>query len=231
MIKFDNTIKRDEYGRVMMPISYTFIEVGRGIEAGRPTVFVGLKCCNSLCKTGDKTCNNPEAHLLQAEETIYKTAKEIAEEVVEAKSQRVCITGEEPLAREGIAEFIKDLCELLPNKIIEIETNGSIDIFRTFNYIEPAKNVRFICNYLVKPNEEKHKMITKNWNLLDENDCIKFVVSSKEDMDCAIDLIKRYTPVAQVMFHPILDEIGYHSVLTYICSEDVINLDIKIQFE
>ena len=135
MIKFDNTIKRDEFGNIMMPISYTLIELGRGVEAGRPTVFVGLKCCNSLCKTGDKTCNAPELLSLQNEGLVYKTAKEIAEEVIESKAKRVCLTVEEPLARKGIAEFIKDLCELLPNKIIEIETNGSIGIYRTFNHI------------------------------------------------------------------------------------------------
>lgn len=238
MITFDNTITRNTRGQIMMPVVESFLSLnGEGLCSGMPSMFIRLQGCNLRCKFDDRTglCDTPEGlafpQKCSSKNYTYRTAKELAEEVIKAKVNRICLTGGEPLAREGIAEFIEDLCNYLPDVIIEIETNGSIDLRHVFKHIEPGANVRFTLDYKSESSGEREKMILTNWTLLEQNDCIKFVVSNRSEMEHAVQLLKRYKPNAQAIFSPMFGKISLQEMWEYIHSPEAIELDIKAQIQ
>ena len=239
MITFDVQVVRDNEGQIMMPVVENFLSLnGEGLDIGKPSMFIRLQGCNLRCQYDDRTklCDTPEGlafpQRCSASNYVYKTAKELAMEVKKSKVKRICLTGGEPLAREGIAEFINELAKYLPNDIrIEIETNGSINLAKTFKYIDAPNNVSFTLDYKAKSSGEEEKMDLSNWDVLDENDAIKFVVSNREEMEKAVKLLKAIQPKAQPIFSPMFGKIDLQEMWEYIYSPEVIELDIKAQLQ
>ena len=239
MLKFDTNIQRNNNGEIMMPVVENFLSLnGEGLDIGKPSMFIRLQGCNLRCKYDDRTglCDTPEGlafpQRCSRNNFTYKTARELANEVRKSKVKRICLTGGEPLAREGIAEFINELAKLLPTSIrIEIETNGSISLQKTFKYIDAPSNVSFTLDYKAKSSGEELKMDLLNWDVLDENDAIKFVVSNREEMERAVKLLKQYQPKAQAIFSPMFNKIDLQEMWEYIYSPEVIELDIKAQLQ
>lgn len=240
MLGFDKKIVRDQQGKIMMPIVETFLSLnGEGLQSGKPSMFIRLQGCNLRCKYDDKTglCDTPEAlafpERCSKSNYKYKTAQELAQEIKLSKVKRICLTGGEPLARNGIAEFIKDLqCELDCKVNIEIETNGSINLEDTFKNTDiNMNNISFTLDYKSKSSGEEFTMDLTNWSTLREYDAIKFVVCNKQEMEKAVFLLKKYKPKAQPIFSPVFGKIDLKDIWEYTYSKEVIELDIKVQIQ
>lgn len=240
MLVFDTNVVRNVNGEIMMPVVENFLSLnGEGLESGKPSMFIRLQGCNLRCKYDDKTklCDTPEGlafpQKCSSKNYTYKTARELAKEILNVKVNRVCLTGGEPLAREGIAEFIKDLTLHLRHRsiTIEIETNGSISLMDTFKYIDIPDSVVFTLDYKSKSSGERDKMNLLNWSLLRQKDAIKFVVSNREEMEEAVELLKQLQPKAQPIFSPMFNKISLQEMWEFIYSPEVIELDIKAQLQ
>jgi len=102
---------------------------GEGNSIGRPAVFIRLHACNLRCVW----CDTPYAVFPGDErykrECYVRKISDVAETIMSMwpKSnlgmKRLVITGGEPLIQKKILD---KLIDLLPNWLIEIETNGTI---------------------------------------------------------------------------------------------------------
>ena len=234
---FDSNVKRNKDGKVLMPVLEHFISLnGEGLESGKPVMFIRLTGCNLRCDFGNGGCDTCESLLFPQDrkelDYTYYSAKELADIVREKHIKRICLTGGEPLAREGIAEFIHDLSTSLNGKVtIEIETNGSISLNKTFNYIPRPTTVSFTLDYKPVSSKMNKTMDLKNWNELDYRDSIKFVIGCREDMERAVEVIREHKPKANILFSPMYGQVDLEELWTFCHSDENIPLDIKLQLQ
>ena len=241
-MKMDKDLVINEKGKIMMPVLETFLSCnGEGLDVGKPVTFVRLVGCNLRCKYGaGGVCDTPESLLFPCQRKVkdfeYMTAKQVATIILDNGAPRVTLTGGEPLARPGIGQWLEELIEELDYKVlIEIETNGSIDIAEhvldKFKSLEALQCLRFTMDYKSKSSAMNALMNLENWDYLAENDVIKCVVGSVEDMEDAIAKFEEYQPTAQIIFSPMFEVIDPVVIWEFIQRPEVLKWDIKFQLQ
>jgi 7-carboxy-7-deazaguanine synthase len=142
---------------------------GEGIRTGMPVTFIRLAGCNLRCKYCDT---------LYAQNISDGTVMSIDEIVGKVNYKAVTITGGEPLISPEVTELIDKLNE--QGKYINIETNGSINIIPFIASLRAGKGF-FTMDYKCACSGMTSEMLESNFDLLDNNDVVKFVVSNLDD--------------------------------------------------
>lgn len=161
-----------------------FISInGEGRCAGELAAFIRFAGCNLNCSYCDTRWANEEnaPYEILSEEEIYAYIKEQG-------VRNVTLTGGEPLIQENIGRLIKMLSRDKDLRI-EIETNGAVALEE---FIDIGENVTFTLDYKLPGSKMNHKMVMGNYDLLRANDTVKFVVSDREDLDKAREIIDKY---------------------------------------
>ncbi len=153
---------------------------GEGDSIGCPAVFLRLHHCNLSCSwcdtryTWDATL--PEYHQERKVWSIIEVAEQIYQRQ-RANCHRLVITGGEPLIQQ---KSLVKLIELLPDWIIEIETNGTIIP------VSGLYRCQFNCSPKLSnsdvPFEKRFKKDALGV-LGRLNTCFKFVIKRPEDID------------------------------------------------
>lgn len=106
---------------------------GEGPSLGKPAMFLRLGLCNLDCSwcdtpfTWDWTGKNGVKYD-KAEQLSRVTLQEIVDWFVASGTNRLVITGGEPLVQKaGLVNLVHLLLEVNPDYRIEIETNGTIE--------------------------------------------------------------------------------------------------------
>ena len=159
---------------------------GEGKDIGLPTIFVRTAGCNLRCEW----CDTKYAWKGGEEIEIEK----IKEKLDEIECYRVCITGGEPLLQKGTLELV-DI--LLPTYEVSIETNGSLDISKIVE-----KDLRVSMDYKTPSSKMDQEMREDNLDLLREKDQLKFVISSREDYEFSVDVLKSFDLRCDIIFQP-----------------------------
>ena len=156
---------------------------GEGRRAGELAVFIRMKGCNLHCSYCDTYWAN-ESDCKSTE----MTADEIISYIEESRIRNITLTGGEPLLREGMKQLI---CAILqdPQRRVEIETNGSIDLTP---YCNLERRPSFTMDYKMPESGMEHAMLLANMEKLSNEDTVKFVVSSRSDMDRAVEIMEKY---------------------------------------
>lgn len=161
-----------------------FISInGEARAAGELSCFIRFQGCNLNCSYCDtKWANEKEApyELMSAEE-IYGYVKKCG-------VKNVTLTGGEPLIQENIKELISLLAGDHSLRI-EIETNGSVDLFP---FLDIEGNVTFTMDYKLPGSHMEKYMALDNMRLLRACDSVKFVVSDLNDLNVSKRIIKEY---------------------------------------
>lgn len=161
-----------------------FISInGEARAAGELSCFIRFQGCNLNCSYCDtKWANEKEApyELMSAEE-IYGYIKKCG-------VKNVTLTGGEPLIQENIKELISLLAGDHSLRI-EIETNGSVDLFP---FLDIEGNVTFTMDYKLPGSHMEKYMALGNMRLLRACDSVKFVVSDLNDLNVSKRIIKEY---------------------------------------
>lgn len=161
-----------------------FISInGEARAAGELSCFIRFQGCNLNCSYCDtKWANEKEApyELMSAEE-IYGYIKKCG-------VKNVTLTGGEPLMQENIKELISLLAGDHSLRI-EIETNGSVDLFP---FLDIEGNVTFTMDYKLPGSHMEKYMALGNMRLLRACDSVKFVVSDLNDLNVSKRIIKEY---------------------------------------
>lgn len=194
---------------------------GEGPRAGQLAVFIRFKGCNLSCSYCDTRWAN-------AEDAPYTalTADEICGYIKSTGVKNVTLTGGEPLLRDGIDELLKALKE--KSCCVEVETNGAVDL-RAF--CDLALRPRFTMDYKLPSSGMKDKMILTNFELLGEDDCVKFVTGSDADLRCAKGIIDKYdlTNRCGVYLSPVFGRIEPARIVEFMTENKMNDVNLQIQ--
>lgn len=222
---------------------FTSIE-GEGIRAGFPCVFIRLFGCNLHCSYCDSQ------YACTGEEYVVMSIPEIMQSVKFYSNgiKRVTVTGGEPLIHDGIDKLLQTLID--EGYEVNVETNGTK--FPKRFPIDPVEDIhldprRMVEVHYVKPESFKKGRLfyTMDWkckssgmenemlidivNDLENDDVLKFVVGSKEDMDGALSVIERMTSKPHIFFSPVFDKIEPKDIVEYITTKGLNDCRVQLQ--
>ena len=200
----------------LINISELFYSIqGESIFAGLPCVFVRLAGCNLRCSYCD-------AKYTYEEPATEKTIAELLDFVDSYPTALVEITGGEPLLQNSVYELMQQLLE--KKRTVLLETNGSISVEKVPDGV--IKIVDIKC-----PDSGMHdKIYLKNFELLGPQDEIKFVLSSRNDYDWAVDLISKnkLEKKGSILFSPVNGLLDAAKLAYWILSD---HLPVRLQLQ
>lgn len=197
-----------------MKVNEIFYSIeGEGIRAGLPCVFIRLYGCNLNCSYCDTrySCENEE----YAEMTPY----EIIEQVKTYNCPNITVTGGEPLIHDGIDILLRAL--VTQGYRVNVETNGSI--------IPRYKDVMHTVDYKTFSSGMTDYMDADAFKILTENDVIKFVVGSVDDLEQAKAFIEDIKPKAHIFVSPIFGKIEASEIAEYLKDNSLNNWRLQLQ--
>lgn len=204
------------------PVVEKFVSInGEGSRAGELAVFVRFRKCNlncSYCDTKWANSDNSDAE--------FMTAESIAEYVHSTGVKNVTLTGGEPLLQENIYDLIRLL--MIHGNSVEIETNGSISIAELSR--QKYRPI-FTLDYKLPDSNMENTMLTANYSYINENDVVKFVAGSKNDLEKALQIIKKFalTEKCHVYISPVFGKINPVDIVDFMI-ENKLN-DVKLQLQ
>lgn len=168
---------------------YKVIEIfksidGEGRRAGEVTTFIRLSGCNLKCSWCDTNYSQDGSC------GTMKSLDDIMNEVEAHNCRNITLTGGEPLIHQNVDELILKLLE--GGFDINVETNGTIDIGKYINNPEfnnKLGNLWFTIDYKAKSSGMNSRMNLQNFIDLRDQDVLKFVVGSYEELCDARDFL------------------------------------------
>ena len=189
---------------------------GESTQAGRKCFFIRLEKCNLSCVYCDTGYAASGGYPASVEELV-EAAQSSGVDLVE-------ITGGEPLLQKETPALCRAL--LAAGFEVMIETNGSVSI----KDIPVA--VRRIVDCKLPDSGMSEFMLTENYELLTPRDEVKFVVSSRKDFDCAVEICRRYDLVSKtpnLLVSPVWGKYEFKELAQWILETDL-PLRMQLQF-
>lgn len=207
---------------MIYPVAERFISInGEGKKAGELAVFIRFRKCNLNCSYCDTTWAKSKdcpAEMLSAEQ--------IAGYVYGTGVKNVTLTGGEPLLQENLYDLIEILMEQGNN--VEIETNGSISIAE---YNKKEYRPDFTLDYKLPDSNMEHAMDLGNYNYIRQNDTVKFVAGSFEDLECAVKIIEKYELInkCNVYISPVFGKINPVDIVDFMKKNGLNGVKLQLQ--
>jgi 7-carboxy-7-deazaguanine synthase len=163
---------------MLLRITEIFLSVqGESSHAGRPCSFVRLTGCPMRCVWCDSEYTFTGGTKLNFDE-IFAKLEDFGCKLVE-------VTGGEPLAQKNVFPFIATLCD--EGYEVLIETGG----FVSTEKVDERANI--ILDVKCPASGESERNYWPNLERLrSDKDEVKFVVANLEDLDFAVEIIKKY---------------------------------------
>ena len=204
-----------------------FISInGEGIFAGYPAVFIRFAGCNLNCSY----CDTKWANSFDDDINFFKESdKDITSYIKESGINHITLTGGEPLLQKNINELINMILED-DDKIIEIETNGSIDISNVLNK-DFSDRIVITMDYKTPSSKEEEKMFLDNLYKIRKNDTIKFVSGSLEDLEKVKYIIKKYNleKKCSLFISPVFGKIDPKDIVDFIIKNKLNSVRLQLQ--
>lgn len=143
---------------------------GESTYAGLPCVFVRLRGCHLRCNYCDTEYAFHEGNKWSLQKIL-----DTVETLSHGKGDLVEVTGGEPLLQRNVHPLMAELCDA--GKTVLIETSGACDI----SVCDPR--VIRIMDLKTPGSGEAPRNLWSNIDHLNENDEVKFVLTSREDYD------------------------------------------------
>lgn len=205
-----------------MRVAEQFISInGEGTRAGELAVFVRFQGCNLRCAYCDTQWAN-EADCPVTE----RTPEEIGAYVRSTGVKNVTLTGGEPLLQSEMPQLLAVLGQIEGIRV-EIETNGAVDL-RPF--CSPNRPV-FTMDYKLPGSGCQKAMRIENFLCLGNNDTVKFVCSSRDDVDLAIHVIREHqlTQRCHVYLSPVFGAIEPAQMVEMMVKQRLNDVRLQIQ--
>src|SRR6266404_1275556 len=174
---------------------------GEGTRAGLPCIFVRLTGCNLRCTWCDTAYAFHGGTKMSVEEVLSRVdelaGRDPSADTLQAKVPLVELTGGEPLLQEEIYPLAEKL--LGAGYTVMIETSGERHIGRL------PREVIKIVDVKCPDSGEADTFNSKNLEVVDAKDEIKFVLSTRRDYEFARDFTREHALTArvrQVLFSP-----------------------------
>lgn len=210
---------------IVYPVIERFVSIdGEGVHAGRLAAFIRFSGCNLRCSYCDTVW-------AQDDEATVDLARK--EELVKWVSEQPCacvtITGGEPTLQSHLPELVAALADLEQIEVVEIETNGSVDL-ATLAADRPAK-LQFTMDYKLPSSGMEAQMHTANFALLDERDVVKFVIGSQEDLETMARIVNDYDLErrCRVYLSPVFGQIEPAQIVDFMKERDLKHATLQVQ--
>ena len=201
--------------RLSLKINEIYYSIqGESTHSGRPCVFIRLTYCNLRCTY----CDTEHAFFEGKELTL----SEILERVKSFNCQLVEVTGGEPLIQKNVLPLLQVLCD--DGYEVLLETAGHMNIG------EIDQRVKRIMDIKCPSSGESEKILWKNIDLLKDDDEVKFVVGSHEDLEFAKEIIEKYKlyNLCSVIISPVSDQLDHQEIAEWILQS---HLPVRMQIQ
>ncbi len=158
-----------------LKITETFLSLqGEGSHSGLPCYFIRLTGCPLRCVYCDSD------YAFQGGE--WRSFSAIIDDLKQSGCKLVQVTGGEPLAQKAVFPFIHQLCE--DGFRVLLETSGAISL----TGLHPDCHI--VMDIKTPGSHEQDRNTWNNLDLLKSSDEVKLVLTSMEDWDWALAVIK-----------------------------------------
>jgi 7-carboxy-7-deazaguanine synthase len=222
---YTGTIGKD----VDMKLAESFISInGEGVRAGELALFLRFTGCNLSCSYCDTRWAN-EAGCRYEE----KSVEELVGYVSSSGIKNVTLTGGEPMLQRELPDLVEGLLGLQGTRV-EIETNGAVPLDKVarLRSIEGTSGrLSFTMDYKLPSSGCEADMLTDNFRLLGQEDTVKFVSGSRDDLERAADIISEYdlTKRCHVYISPVFGKIDPQVIVDFM-KEKKMN-DVRLQLQ
>lgn len=207
-------------------VAEKFVSVnGEGQYAGLMAVFIRFAGCNLRCSY----CDTAWALDDKKVGGEFLSDAEISEYIVKSNARHVTLTGGEPLLQNNIKHLINKIQEN-PDIIVEIESNGSIDIRHAMGVKYPERLV-FTLDYKLPASGVEKAMLMSNYEYIRPWDCIKFVVSTEEDLKKTAKIIEKYDlqDKCNIFLSPVFGAIKPVRLAEFVLEKQYYNVHVQVQ--
>ncbi len=265
-----NTCCADE-ASCALPVVERFVSInGEGPRAGRLAAFIRFAGCNLACSWCDTSWANVGNC---AHEDC--TPAELVEWVAGSGAACVTLTGGEPTLQPGLPDLVRALCEseawggeFAGQRVVEIETNGAVDLASLHALREElaagrqtgaagqasqlaelpgqtsgvrldgqdglgdrACQVCFTLDCKMPSSGMTAEMLPGNYDLLRWGDAVKFVVASREDLECARDVVEEHDLCSrcEVFFSPVFSCIEPSQIVDFMQEQRMSRVRLQLQ--
>lgn len=191
---------------------------GEGKRAGMPCTFIRLHGCNLNCSYCDSR------YACEGDDYWSMPIQAILQTVKNFKCPHVTITGGEPLIQEGIDSLLDKLAE--QNYYVNVETNGSCPL--TTRHI----NMFYTVDYKTFSSGMSYKMNPETFSQLRNEDVLKFVVGSMEDLIQAMNFERsmlREPPGLSVYVSPVFGKIDPKEIVDFMNMNKLWHWKLQLQ--
>jgi 7-carboxy-7-deazaguanine synthase len=187
---------------------------GEADSVGWPTVFVRLTGCPLRCQYCDTEYAFYGGEWFSLQATL--------ERVASFKTQRVCVTGGEPLAQKSCIELLRRLCDA--GYRVSLETSGAIDVSK----VDPR--VVRVVDIKTPGSREVHRNRFENLDLLRSDEQVKFVICDRADFEWAREQVRtrRLDERCMVLFSPSSGQLQARDLAQWILDE---RLPVRLQVQ
>ncbi len=188
---------------------------GESSYAGYPCFFIRFAGCNMRCTYCDTRYAYEDAPLPYSISRILAELNKYPGVLVE-------LTGGEPLLQPGVYPLMAHL--LTAGRTVLLETNGSLSLENVPQ--EVIKIIDMKC-----PGSGMHEnMNFDNFDFMQPQDEVKFVISSQEDYNWAVELVSSYDlqDRATVTFSPVLARLTPATLAAWIL-DDRLPVRLRLQ--
>jgi len=189
---------------------------GEGKRAGIPCTFIRLAGCNLRCNYCDTRYSYTD------EEATEMTIQQIVDKCYDYGPISITVTGGEPLVHDNIVELLKRL--VFEGFEVNVETNGSIPLPRI-----NSPKLFYTMDYKCPSSGMCDAMDMSNMARLTDQDVLKFVVGSDEDLLRAAAVIDEYKPKAQIFFSPVWGQIEMSDIVDFMKERGFYHCKIQVQ--
>lgn len=209
-----------------MKVSEIFYSIeGEGIRTGYPAVFIRLFGCQLRCTYCDSM------YSVEGDDFVEMSIEDIIETISKYSSKRITLTGGEPLIHNDALDLIKRLVRA--GYELNIETNGAVnlnDLYDPswcFGYMRD--NIIVTMDWKSISSGMSSRMLNSNLALLTNKDVLKFVVSSKEDLEQMKDIVTNNKLNCRVFVSPIFGKIEPKDIVQYLLDNNLTEVRMQLQ--
>ncbi|MGI5891530.1 MAG: radical SAM protein [Bacillota bacterium] len=201
-----------------MQVSEIFNSIeGEGIRCGYLTTFIRLYGCNLHCSYCDTR------YSCQGNDFTIMTPAQIVEKVARLKTDRVTLTGGEPLWQTETPLLLQLLTEA--SYEVNIETNGSINI----SPYTTNPMVIITMDYKLPQSGMINQMEPNNLRHLREQDVLKFVVSDTADLWAMKKLLDQVPLKCHIFISPAFGQIELAKIVKFMKEQQLHDCRLQIQ--
>ena len=204
------------------PVVETFVSInGESIRAGEAAVFIRFRGCNLNCTYCDtRWANTADAPAKQ------RDVEELAAYADGTGITNVTLTGGEPLLQKGIEHLVERLID--SGHVVEIETNGSVSIAALAGQ---PKRPCFTLDYKLPDSGMESHMLVDNYRYLCQEDAVKFVAGSRQDLEKAAEIIETYRlcDKCRVYLSPVFGRIDPSDIVAFLLERRMNRVKLQLQ--